>query len=129
MKNFKLIIGGGVLLSCITTKSFALQEKQLTIDGTPVYKDDYYRPHRCPKTNKPITTDYNATSTALSVKFPSNGQGGQVEIYRNGAKVVGTSAPAGTSLSYVLLNYGKGNYTVIVSSGNTVVYSENMRVK
>lgn len=90
---------------------------------------DFHKPNRCPKSTKTPNVSYNSASTILNISFPSNGQGGKVEIYRNGAKVVGTAAPAGTSLSYVLLNYGKGDYTVIVSSGNTVVYSENMRVK
>ena len=128
MKNVKLIIGG-VLLSCITTKSFALQEEQFIIDGTPVSKDDYYRPHRCPKSIKPVTAEYNSTSTVLNVSFLGNSQGGKVEIYRNGVKVVNITAPAGASLSYVLRNYGKGDYTVIVSQGNTVVYSGNYNVK
>ncbi len=79
--------------------------------------------------NTRVIASYNASSTALSVKFPSNGQGGKVEIYRNGAKVVGTAAPAGASLSFVLRNYGKGDYTVIVSQRNTVVFSEIYSVK
>ena len=128
MKNVKLIIGG-VLLSCITTKSFALQEEQFIIDGTPVSKDDYYRPHRCPKPTSTPKVSYNTSSTALNVSFPGNSQGGKVEIYHNGVRVVSASAPAGTSLSYVLLNYGKGDYTIIVSQGNMVVYSNNVIVK
>ena len=72
---------------------------------------------------------YNASTTVLTVRFPANGQSGKVEIYRNGVKVVNTSAAAGVSLSYVLRNYGKGNYTIIVSQGNTVVYSNNVEVK
>ncbi len=79
--------------------------------------------------NTRVITSYNASSTALSVKFPSNGPGGKVEIYRNGVKVVGTAAPAGASLSFVLRNYGKGDYTVIVSQGNTVVYNNSVVVK
>jgi hypothetical protein len=78
---------------------------------------------------KNITTSYNATSTELSVAFTSNGQGGKVEIYRNGTQVVNVSAAAGTSLNYMLRNYGTGSYTVIVSCGNTVVYSNNVEVK
>ena len=75
-----------------------------------------------------VTASYNSSTTQLSVAFGA-GQGGKVEIYRNGAKVVNATAAAGASLSYVLRNYGNGNYTVIVSQGNTVVYSENVRVK
>lgn len=90
---------------------------------------EHPKPHKCPKPNTKPQVSYNSTSTVLSVSFPGNSQGGKVEIYRNGAKVVNTSAPAGASLSLVLRNYGKGDYTVIVSSGNTVVYSNYVTVK
>ena len=79
--------------------------------------------------NSRVIASYNNSTTALTIRFLSNGQGGRVEIYRNGAKMVNASAAAGASLNYVLRNYGVGNYTVIVSQGNTVVYSKNMYVK
>lgn len=74
------------------------------------------------------TTSYNSASTALTVKFPATG-GGKVEIYRNGAKVVSANAAAGATLCYTLRNYGRGNYTVIISGRNTVVYCRSMNVK
>ncbi|MBR3568112.1 MAG: hypothetical protein IKN94_07555 [Salinivirgaceae bacterium] len=76
-----------------------------------------------------VTSTYNATTTTLTVRFPATSQGGKVEIYRNGAKVVSASAAAGATLNYVLRNYGKGNYTVVVSNGKTVVYSGSCNVK
>ena len=72
---------------------------------------------------------YNASTTELTVKMPTATNGGKVEIYRNGARVVSANAPAGVTLSYVLRNYGTGNYTVIVSSRNTVAYCRSMNVK
>ena len=90
---------------------------------------DFHKPNRCPKTTSKPQVSYNSTSTVLNVSFSANSQGGKVEIYRNGAKVVNTSAPAGASLSYVLRNYDKGDYTIIVSQGNMVVYSNNVIVK
>lgn len=72
---------------------------------------------------------YNSVSTVLNVLLPANSRDGKVEIYRNGARVVSANAPASATLSYVLRNYGTGNYTVIVSQGNTVVYSNNVVVK
>ncbi len=88
-----------------------------------------HKPPRSPKANKMPIASYNPSSTVLNVSFPFNGQGGKVEIYRNGTKVVSTNASAGAMLCYMLRNYGKGNYTVIVSSGNTVVYSNCVIVK
>ena len=72
---------------------------------------------------------YNASTTAFSVMFPANGQNGKVEIYRNGVKVVDAKVAAGSNLSFVLHSYGKGNYTIIVSQGDTVVYSNSVEVK
>lgn len=72
---------------------------------------------------------YNSSSTVLNVSFPGNGQDGKIEIYRNGAEVLNTSAPVGASFSFMLCNYGKGDYTVIVSCGNTIVYGGSYNVK
>ena len=75
-----------------------------------------------------VTASYNSSTTQLSVAFGA-GQGGKVEIYRNGAKVVDATAAADVTLNYVLRNYGKGEYTIIVSRGNTVFYSKQVTVK
>ena len=90
---------------------------------------EHPKPHKCPKPTSTPKVSYNSTSTVLNVSFSGNSQGGKVEIYRSGVKVVNTSAPAGASLSFVLRNYGKGDYTIIVIQGNMVIFSENMRVK
>ena len=87
------------------------------------------KPHKCPKPNMRIKVSYNSVSTVLNVAFPTNDQGGKIEIYRNGTRVVGVKAPAGTSLCYMLRNYGKGEYIIIVSQGNSVVYSKQVTVK
>jgi len=79
--------------------------------------------------NTRVITSYNASSTALSVKFPSNGPGGKVEIYRNGARVVSANAAAGATLSYTLRCYGRGEYMVVVSQGDTVVCNRCLSVK
>jgi len=84
-------------------------------------------PHKSPD-QQFVSVNYNQATTQLNVVFCAE-QGGKVEIYRNGTLVVGTNAPAGASLSYVLSNYGRGNYTVVVSCGKTVVYYGNHVVK
>ena len=127
MINFKLIIGGVLLLTSLTTN--AQQKTIATTQGTTTTENPIRRPYKCPKPNSKPQVSYNCASTALSVSFHGNRQGGKVEIYRNGAKVVNTSAPAGASLSFVLRNYGNGDYTVIVSQGNTVFYSNCVTVK
>lgn len=83
---------------------------------------------KCPKRVNPASATYNSGSTELTVNLPAT-NGGKVEIYRNGVKVVDATAVAGANLSFVLRNYGTGNYTVVVSCGNTVVYSNNVEVK
>ncbi|MBO7495524.1 MAG: hypothetical protein J6T98_03135 [Salinivirgaceae bacterium] len=89
----------------------------------------HHRPHKCLSVNTTPKVSYNSTTTALNVSFPSNSQDGKVEIYRNGTKVVNANAAAGATLVYTLRNYGNGCYTIVVSSGSTVVYSNNVTVK
>lgn len=92
--------------------------------------DDYFhKPHKVSQSIRIPKVSYNNVSTVLSVSFPTRGQGGRVEIYRNGTKVVNAAAPAGASLSYVLRKYGIGSYTIIVSSGMAVVYNNTVEVK
>ncbi|MBR6082331.1 MAG: hypothetical protein IKP62_05330 [Salinivirgaceae bacterium] len=83
---------------------------------------------KSPKRVNPASATYNSGSTELTVNFPAT-NGGKVEIYRNGTLVVSANASAGATLNYILRNYGTGNYTVVVSCGNTVVYSNSVEVK
>lgn len=115
-------------IAILTGKANECVSAQLR-DGDSTIEFVKLRPHRSPKLTSKPQVSYNSSSTVLNVSFSGNGQGGKVEIYRNGAKVVNTSAPAGATLNYVLRNYGTGNYTIIVSQGNTVVYSNNVMVK
>ena len=88
-------------------------------------------PHKSIKPHKPVSTSvtYNDVSTVLTVNFPSNAEGGTVEVFCNGAKVTGITAGGGTTFSCILKDYGEGDYDIIVSSGNTVVYSRNVIVR
>ena len=88
-------------------------------------------PRQCARTYKCVVSlvSYNASSTLLTVKFPSNSQGGTVEVFRDGTKVAGITTKGGTTFSCRLREYGAGNYAVIVSNGKTVVDSKNYIVK
>ena len=103
--------------------SAQLQDEDPTIEFVKL------RTHKCNRNNRTPNVSYNSTSTVLNVSFPVNSQGGKVEIYSNGIKVVNATVPAGASLNYVLRNYGKGEYTIIVSQGNMVVYNRTMKVR
>ncbi len=114
----------------VLTSTYAFSQKILCVNGEPnIYPPSrgYYVKRPCTKNTTP-TTSYNSATTTLTVKFPAT-NGGKVEIYRNGAKVVNVNAAAGAMLSYTLRNYGRGNYTVIVRNRNTVVYYNSMNVK
>lgn len=82
------------------------------------------------KSHKPTppTTTYNSVLTELTVRFPA-ASGGKVEIYRNGARVVSANAAAGATLSYTLRCYGRGEYLLVVSQGDTVVCNRCLSVK
>ena len=118
-----------IAVSGVINESPAQIGTELITDSGNKHNDFHHRPHKSPKVNQTPQVSYNSASTVLNVSFSANSQGGKVEIYRNGVKVVNTTAPADASLSYVLRNYGKGDYTFIVSQGNTVVYSNNVVVK
>ena len=75
------------------------------------------------------TVNYDTASTALTIKFQSNSQGGTVVVYHDDEKVAGIAANSGTTFSCILREYGEGNYNVIVSNGNTVVESKSFTVK
>jgi len=105
---------------CISAQ---LQDEDPTIEFVKL------RTHKCNRNNRTPNVSYNSASTVLNVEFPTNSQGGRVEIFRNGIKVVNATVPAGASLNYVLRNYGKGEFTIIVSQGNTAVYSNSVIVK
>ena len=123
--NTKILITAFML---VFTSSYAFSNK--ISDGGDPFKN-YAGPRgvcsKRPNANPNIS--YNAFSTALTVRLPSNSQGGRVEIYRNGIKVVNATLPAGATLNYMLRNYGKGEFTIIVNQGNTVVYSNSVIVK
>ena len=120
-------------MAAILAVSGAMAEASAkTVDNVIIGCDGNYwlhKPPRSPKANWTPIASYNSATTVLTVSFPANGQGGKVEIYRNGIKVVNAVVQAGASLNYMLRNYGKGNYTIIVSSGKTVVYNGNYIVK
>lgn len=88
-------------------------------------------PHKSikPYRQMSVSVSYDDSSTLLTVNFPSNTEGGTVEVYREGLKVSAMTAGGGTTFSCMLNDYGEGDYDIIVSNGNTVVYSRNISVR
>lgn len=127
MKSFYVLTVSAFLLNANVALANSNKDYEYDGDETPVVIP---KPHKCPPriVGQPVSTTYNSSTTQLNVAF-SVRQGGKVEIYHNGIKVVDASATAGASLSYMLRNYGKGNYTIIVSCGNNVVYNNNVVIK
>lgn len=122
----------------IITLSFALLATFYSAEAQRQFKkctsDKIYPPiHRPHFSKRPdsraITVSFDASSTVLTVKFPSNSQSSTAEVFREGMKVTGVTANGGTTFSCKLRDYGTGNYNVIVSSGNTVIDSRNYTVK
>ena len=72
---------------------------------------------------------YDAMTTILNVDFPANSLGGTVEVFKNGSRIGAMTSGAGTTFGCVLMDYGVGQYSVIVTHGNTVLYSKNIEVK
>jgi hypothetical protein len=125
----KIFMAAILAVTNVMTDALAQTVEEEVASDTNTGDDGYHKPHKSPKMNWMPKVSYNSASTALSVTFPANGQGGKVEIYRNGTKVVDATVAAGANLSYVLRDYGNGDYAVVVSFGNSVVYSGNMVVE
>ncbi len=89
------------------------------------------RPSKCvkPAFKSSVRMSYDESSTLLTVNFPQNSNGGTVDVYREGLKVSAMTAGSGTTFSCTLKDYGEGDYDIIVSNGNTVVYSKNVTVR
>jgi len=89
------------------------------------------RPSKCvrPAFKSSVRMSYDESSTLLTVDFPQNSEKSTVEVYRDGVKVTGITAGGGTTFSCTLKDYGEGEYDIIVSKGNTVVYSKNVSVR
>lgn len=83
------------------------------------------RPHR----QIPVRVSYDESSTILTVYFSQYTEDSTVEVFCNGTKVTGITAGGGTTFSCILKDYGEGDYDIIVSRGNTVVYSRNVIVR
>ena len=125
----KMILWAAILAAFCATSKVSAQRNGGGTSGGDNNDTEFHTPHRGVQTSCEPQVSYNSTSTVLNVSFPVNSQGGKVEIYRNGIKVVNATVPAGASLNYVLRNYGKGEFTIIVSLGNTAVYSKQVIVK
>ena len=82
-----------------------------------------------PGRQMPVRVSYDSSTTLLTVDFPQNSEKSTVEVYRDGVKVTGITAGGGTTFSCTLKDYGEGEYDIIVSKGNTVVYSKNVSVR
>ncbi len=124
-KTFRFLMVAAVSLTSVG--SVTAENEFYDLDGNDPSWDNT-RIHRSPKRVNPASATYNSGSTELTVNLPAT-NGGKVEIYRNGTLVVSVNASAGATLNYILRNYGTGNYTVVVSCGNTVVYSNSVEVK
>ena len=125
----KKILWAAILAAFCATSKVSAQTNGGGTSGGDNNDTEFHTPHRGVQTSCEPQVSYDSASTVLSVMFSSNSQGGKVEIYRNGIKVVNASAQACASLCYMLRNYGKGEFKIIVRQGNTVVYSKQVTVK
>ncbi len=121
IKAFKFLMFASILLIGDSVKA------KNTIDDPP-QNITYPIMHRSPKRIIPASVAYNATSTTLSVCFPT-ASGGRVEIYRNSTLVVSENTASGTAFCYMLNQYGTGFYSVVVRVDDTIVYIETFEVE
>jgi len=131
MKNyiFTLVFFAAALLTVDANAQTKIRKSSKPADEYP-YPHDIPKPHFSVRPIKaPTQVSYDGSTTVFTVNFPQNSNGGTVEVLRNGAKVAGITAGGGTTFSCRLKDYGVGDYNIIVSRDNTVVYSKNITVR
>ena len=129
MSRIVLLAAAMIAVSSAMTDASAQISKKCIQSNDGGYR--FHLPHRSirPHRQIPVRVSYDESSTVLTVYFPQNSNGGTVEVYRDGLKVSAITAGGGTTFSCMLNDYGEGEYDIIVSKGNTVVYSKNVSVR
>jgi hypothetical protein len=123
-----------LLATAIIAVSSAMTEASAQISKKCIQSNDggyrFHLPHRSirPHRQIPVRVSYDDSSTLLTVNFPSNTEGGIVEVFCNGSKVAGIATGGGTTFSCTLKDYGAGTYNIIVSNKKTVVYTKTIVV-
>lgn len=130
MKNLKAIVL--MLMLAMVAGTVSAQTKHCASKSGKDIRHDIPIPHKNVRPShrtKSCDVSYDEASTILMVNFPSNSQGGIVEVFHDGAQVAGATSNGGTTFCCILRDYGTGNYTVIVYNGNTVIDNENCTVR
>jgi len=121
-------------ISVLSTESYGQRNVCCSTAGSNSQDGGHWRigrPHGCRKYKhqETVHVSYDESSTILIVYFSQYSEDSTVEVFCNGAKVTGITAGGGTTFSCILKDYGEGDYDIIVSRGNTVVYSRNIIVR
>jgi hypothetical protein len=126
-KKIAAVLTATVFIGC----GFSAQAQTFGISRKHHQNWPNIKPSHCirPVKNTTYSVSYNSATTNLTVDFRENSSTYQVEVFRNGSKVAGMSASGNTTFSCTLKDYGEGDYDIIVSSGNTVVYSRNIIIR
>ncbi|MCR4561490.1 MAG: hypothetical protein K5685_15590 [Bacteroidales bacterium] len=122
----KFLISAGLLM-LVTIQATA--QKRCKTQSQSGDKGKWYPDPMRSIAHKSVHASYDASTTVLTVNFADKFSGGTVEVFCNGAKVTGITAGGGTTFSCILKDYGEGDYDIIVSRGNTVVYSRNVSIR
>ncbi len=108
-------------------KSMKMAHRADNNDKNAPYPQRNIRPIRFGQPS--VNVSYDAMTTILNVDFPANSLGGTVEVFKSGSRIGAMTSGAGTTFGCVLMDYGIGQYNVLVTHGNTVLYSKNIEVK
>lgn len=69
---------------------------------------------------------YDPASKVLTVSLSNGSEDGRIEICPSHSGKTTIMIRPGETIRYTLGNYGRSSCTIIVSSGNTVLYSKNI---
>lgn len=128
MKIKTIIIAAAIIATtgAMTDASAQLTKSMISShDGGHHGRPTPTKPH--PQNRNSFTwVSFDRFTKVLTVHLSKDSQDGKIEINSSQSGKTTIMIHPGETVNYNLKIYGSSNYTILVSSGNTVIYSNNI---
>ena len=128
MKIKTIILAAAIIATtgAMTDASAQLTKRMISShDGGHQGRPSPTKPHRTNRHSSSVVS-YDPYTKVLTVSLSSGSQDGRIEICPSHSGKNTIMIRPGETIRYTLGNYGRSSCTIIVSSGNTVLYSKNI---
>ena len=127
----KLLLAAALIVATGTITEATAQQTQLTKRMQCSFHNGYKNYHCQTKKGQQsrhcsADVSYDQYTKVLTVSLSSGSQDGRIEICPSHSGKTTIMIRPGETVRYTLGNYGRSSCTIIVSSGNTVLYSKNI---